>query len=131
MNDRYTPPAMTPTLVLGLSPPLELPLEVGEGIGDVPITELGTSAMPVSRLVPEGVSEGVKEVVLERETTGGALGVASGSLPAAFARVTSNELSYTRPVRQIRRSGGRVRLRYSSRTSSAGLRRCTECQRGI
>jgi len=122
---------MTPTLVLGLSPPLELPLEVGEGIGDVPITELGTSAMPVSRLVPEGVSEGVKEVVLERETTGGALGVASGSLPAAFARVTSNELSYTRPVRQIRRSGGRVRLRYSSRTSSAGLRRCTECQRGI
>ena len=35
------------------------------------------------------------EVVLEMETTDGAEGVASGSLPAAWARTTSNVLSYT------------------------------------
>jgi len=121
VNGRYAPPAITPTLVLGLSPPLEA----------VSVTESGVSAMTVSRLVPKGVSEGVEEVVLERETTGGTSGVASGSLPAAFARVTSNELSYTQPRQADGRSGSQVRLRYSSRTSSAGLKRCTECQRGI
>ena len=39
------------------------------------------------------------EGVLERETTGGVVGVASGSLPAAFADVGLNPLFYTQSVR--------------------------------
>jgi hypothetical protein len=91
VSDRHAPPAIAPTLVLGLPPPPEPPLEVEEGVEDVPVPGSGVLAMPVRRLVLDGVSE---EVVLERETTDGVLGVASGSLPAAFARVTSNKLSY-------------------------------------
>jgi hypothetical protein len=42
-----------------------------------------------------------EEGVLGRETTDGVLGVASGSLPAAFARVALNPLSYTQSVRHV------------------------------
>jgi len=96
VDGRYAPPAIAPTLVLlfpsTLFPELfspELPVEVGEdGFEDPGIG------------VPEPVNETVLggesgEVVEERETTGGALGVASGSLPAALARVGSNVLSCT------------------------------------
>jgi len=79
---------MAPTLVLGLPPP-EPPLEVEEGIEDVPVPGFGVLARPVSRPVLSSVFE----VVLERETTDGVLGVASGTLPAASARVMSNALS--------------------------------------
>ena len=70
--------------------PLELPLEVEEGTEDVPVP--GT-VLSVGEIVFGG--ETVEEVVLDMETTGGAVGVASGSLPAAFASVTSNEPVYT------------------------------------
>jgi hypothetical protein len=74
VNGRYAPPAIAPTLVLGLPPPPEPPLEVEEGIEDAPVPGSGVLAMSVSRLVLDGVSEEVAleretaEVVLERET---------------------------------------------------------------
>ena len=74
-----------------LPPPPEPPLEVEEGIEDVPVPGFGVFATPVS-WTPLDVLKGV---VLERVTTGGALGVASGSFPAASARVTSNPGVYT------------------------------------
>lgn len=70
-------------------PELFPPLELEDGVE-------GVSALAVG--VPILLDE---EDVLERETTDGALGVTSGSLPAAFARVTLNPLSYTQPVRHV------------------------------
>jgi len=91
---RDAPPAIAPTLVLEppelLPPPPEPPLEVEEGTEDVPVPA-GT-VLSVSETVFGGEEE---EVVLEMETTGGAVGLASGSLPAAFASTTSNEPVYT------------------------------------
>ena len=76
--------------MLVLEPPELLPpLEVEEGIEGV-----STPAVGVPVILDE-------EGVLEREMTGGALGVASGSLPAAFARVASNPLPYTQSVRHV------------------------------
>ena len=69
-RDWCAPPTIAPVLDLEL--PLEPPVELGAGIKDAP--------------VPPGW--------LERETTGGAEGVASGPLPAAWARTTSNVPSY-------------------------------------
>jgi hypothetical protein len=43
----------------------------------------------------------LEEGVLGRETTDGAMGVASGYLPAALARVGSNAPSYSQPVRHV------------------------------
>ena len=67
----------------------ESPLEVEEGgsSDDVPVPRVGV------------VVNWFEEVVLEMGITDGVLGVASGSLPATFARVTSNALSYTQFVR--------------------------------
>ena len=85
MDDQCAPPAIAPTFVL--EPPLEV--EEGGGSDDVPVPRVGV------------VVSWFEEVVLEMGTTDGVLGVASGSLPAAFARVTSNALSYTPSVRYI------------------------------
>jgi len=85
-----TPPAMAPTLVCvppELFPPPEPSLEVEEGGRVVPVPGVGVFVTPVGGLGVEDVS-----VELGMETTDGALGVASGSLPAAFAIVTSNVL---------------------------------------
>ena len=102
MNGRYTPPAIAPTLVLEppelLPPPPEEPLEVEEGTEDVPVP--GT-VLSVGETVFGGETVEEEEVVLEMETTGGAVGVASGSLPAAFASVTSNEPVCTKFVRDM------------------------------
>jgi len=105
MDDQCAPPAIAPTFVL--EPPElfpEPPLEVEESGGtddvDVPVPRAGVLVVPVSWFVLDG---GTEEVVLEleMETTDGAFGEASGSLPAAFASVTSNALSYTQFVRYI------------------------------
>lgn len=55
--------------------------------------------VPVSETVFD--VERVEELVLERETTGGVVWVASGSLPAAFANVTSKP-AYTQSVRYLK-----------------------------
>jgi hypothetical protein len=81
-RDRCAPPAIAPVLDLVL--PLEPPVEFGSDTEDTPV--------PPGWAVPCGL---LVEVVLEMETTDGAEGVASGSLPAARARTTSNALSYT------------------------------------
>lgn len=75
-----TPPAIAP--VFFLVPPLP-PLVVEEGFGDVLVPEVDTAPEP-----PE--LAGSDEAVLEMETVGGFVGVASGSLPAAFASTGSN-----------------------------------------
>lgn len=79
MNDRCAPPAIAATLVL-VPPELSPPPGVEEGIS-VPVPEVGVFVMPVNGLV----FGGELEVEPETETIGGAVGVASGSLPAAFA----------------------------------------------
>ena len=66
------------------------PLEVEEGTEDVLVPEVGVSIM--SEVFND---ETVVEVVLVREIVGGAMGEASGSLPAAFASTGSNEPPYT------------------------------------
>ena len=75
-----------------MPPPPEPPLEVEEGTEDVPVP--GGTGFSVGEPAFDGETV-EEEVVLEMETTGGAVGVASGSLPAAFASVTSNEPVYT------------------------------------
>lgn len=95
-----TPPAIAPTLVFELPvvfPPPELPLEDPGGVEEVPVP------VPVPPIEPEpvlvllvpvkGMVLGEEDVEEETETTGGGLRVASGSLPAALARFTSNALS--------------------------------------
>ena len=82
------------------------PLEVEEGVEGVPVPmvgipvtlEEGVEGVPVPVV---GVPVTLEEGVLGRERTGGTLGVASGSLPAAFARVGLNILSYIQPVRHV------------------------------
>ena len=99
VNDRNPPPATAPTLVLEppeFPPPPELPLEVEEGTADFS-TPVGVSVMTVN----ETVVGRLEEDVLERETIDGAEGVASGSLPAAFARTGSKALSYTRSIKHM------------------------------
>lgn len=108
-------------LVLELPPPPEPPLEVEEGVEGVPVP-----IASVRWLVPDGFME----VVLERETIGGAVGVASGSRPAACARVISNPLSYT-DFQAHERSAGQVHLRCNSQMPSAGLKHCKEWERDI
>ena len=102
MNDRYAPPAIAATLVLvppELSPPLEPPLEVEGSNEDVPVPDAGVFAMPVNGLVLGGELG----VVLEMVTIGGAVGVASGSLPAALASTGSNAAPlYTQSIRHMR-----------------------------
>lgn len=95
MNDRNPPPATAPTLVLE-PPELSPPLEVEEGTADFSIP-VGVSVMTVN----ETVVGGLEEDVLEREIIDGAEGVASGSLPAAFARTGSKALSYTRSIKHM------------------------------
>jgi hypothetical protein len=65
---------------------LSPPLEVEEGV--VPVPAVGVPVM-------------LEEGVLGRETTDGVMGVASGSFPAACARIGSNALSYIQPVRHV------------------------------
>jgi hypothetical protein len=84
-------------LVLELPELSGLPPEVEEGSEDVPVPRVGVPVMP------EAVFEGeTVEEVVERDTTGGALGVASGSLPAAFASTGSNEPVYTLSIRHAK-----------------------------
>ena len=54
---------------------------------------------------PEGVEVGVfvGETMEGMDTTDGSTGVASGSLPASFARVALNEPSYTWLIRRTKR----------------------------
>lgn len=77
-------------------PPPETSLDVEGGAEGFPVLWVGV-------FVGETVfgSEPL-EVVVEMETTGGAVGVASGSLPAAFASVTSNEPLCTESVRHMK-----------------------------
>lgn len=63
---------------------------VVEGTEGVPAPE---AVLSVGKTVFD--DETAEEIVVEMETTGGAVGVASGSLPAAFASVTSNEPLYS------------------------------------
>lgn len=77
-----TPPAIAPVFDLVLPLPPLAPPEVGEGFGDPPVPEVDTAGFPVPDCDVR---------VLEMETVGGAVGVASGSLPAACASVASNE----------------------------------------
>ena len=76
MNGRHTPPTIAPTLVLE-PPELLLPLPVSVGVF-------------------------VGETMGEPETTDGSTGVASGSLPAAFATVALNEPFYTYLIKQMK-----------------------------
>jgi len=76
-----TPPAIAPVRDLGLPPPPPPPPElvVEEGFGIVLVLRLD---MPEPLLC--------NEVELESATVGGVVGVASGSLPAAWASVRLN-----------------------------------------
>ena len=64
-------------------------LEVEEGVEGVPVPVVDVPVM----LDEEGL--------LDRETTGGMVCVASRSLPAASARIGSNVPFYTRSVRHV------------------------------
>lgn len=57
--------------------------------------------MPEVDMPPEFAGSDERVLVLERETVGGLVGLASGSLPAAFASTGSNVV-YARPVRYTR-----------------------------
>lgn len=79
-----------------LLPPPEAPLVPSLGPVDVLVPGF---ALSVSVPVFDGELE---EVVLERETTAGVVGVASGSLPAACASATSNEPLCTESIRDTK-----------------------------
>ena len=77
--------------------PLELKGNVEEGEGGIP--PLGETGVFVNETSPLLCGELVGEGVLERETTDGVWGTASGSLPAACASPGSNPLFYTQSIR--------------------------------
>ena len=101
MNSRHAPP----TIVLVVEPPelfpplleevgsieevVEVDVVVGETVEEVEVDEV------------DEVEEEV-EVEVEMETTDGAGGAASGSLPAAFASVGSNAPFYTQSVKHTK-----------------------------
>ena len=92
MNSRHAPP----TIVLVIESPELLPPSPEE-VGS--IEEVVEVDVVVDETVEEVEVDEVDEVVVEEEvemeTTDGAGGAASGSLPAAFASVGSNVPFYT------------------------------------
>ena len=91
------------------------PLRVEEGVEGVPVPTVGEPVM-------------LEEGVLGRETMDGAMGVASGSLLAAFARACT--ILY--PARQADgRSAGRVCLLNNPSAPSVGLKHCKGYRRDI